>query len=407
MSAAPSQPSTFAEEREAPLSGKVERGTASADEAPGAGVGPTPATARSVSSAALEFLAVGGATLLLYPLSYGLRALLGLDAAELAVGFTMFHAAHLINDPHFAVTYLLFYEDARGRAFGASFGRAQRLRWLAVGIVIPLVMIAWALGALATRSAPMLAALVQLMFFLVGWHYVKQGFGVLTILAARRGTSLSVGTRRALLAHAYAGWAYAWASPADLGTEVEEKGVVYRTLAHGPTLERVTFAIFVFTLAPVVVLLVRTWRREGRFPLAVPLLAFLVSIWAWSVYSSVDPLVRYMVPALHSVQYLYMVWLLKRNRAAEREGPPWFESRVASRLGLFASATLVLGFVLFHGLPSALDDLLTPRSSRFTDLGPTPWFAAIYAFVNLHHYFMDAVLWRRENPLTRYLRADP
>jgi hypothetical protein len=26
--------------------------------------------------------------------------------------------------------------------------------------------------------------------------------------------------------------------------------------------------------------------------------------------------------------------------------------------------------------------------------------------VNIHHYFMDTVLWRRENPLTRYLRVD-
>src|SRR6187551_3153180 len=35
----------------------------------------------------LEFLAVGGATLLLYPLLWLLRAVVGLDAAELAVGF--------------------------------------------------------------------------------------------------------------------------------------------------------------------------------------------------------------------------------------------------------------------------------------------------------------------------------
>jgi hypothetical protein len=38
-------------------------------------------------------------------------------------------------------------------------------------------------------------------------------------------------------------------------------------------------------------------------------------------------------------------------------------------------------------------------------MGATPYFAALYTFVNLHHYFMDHVIWRRDNPLTRYLRA--
>ena len=32
-----------------------------------------------------------------------------LDVAELAVGFTFFHLAFIVNDPHFSVSYLLFY----------------------------------------------------------------------------------------------------------------------------------------------------------------------------------------------------------------------------------------------------------------------------------------------------------
>ena len=55
---------------------------------------------------------------------------------------------------------------------------------------------------------------------------------------------------------------------------------------------------------------------------------------------------------------------------------------------------------------AASDGFVRPRD-RDSALGPTPFFAAIYAFVNLHHYFMDNVIWRRENPLTRYLQAAP
>ena len=91
------------------------------------GAPPLPAE-RSETPRFVEFLLVGGATLFLFPLAWLAERSLGLDAAELAVGFTTFHAAHLINDPHFSVTYLLFYRDARARALGAAFEPAQRVK---------------------------------------------------------------------------------------------------------------------------------------------------------------------------------------------------------------------------------------------------------------------------------------
>lgn len=361
--------------------------------------------ARSWRGRALEFLVVGGVTPILYPLSWLLRATLDLDSAELAVGFTMFYAAYVINDPHFAVTYLLFYKDARARAFGGAFEPGQRARYLVAGLLVPLLLFAWAVTALATKSALLLGLQFQLMFLLVGWHYVKQGFGLLSVLAARRGVRFTPHERVAVLAHCFAGWAYAWASPADPGREVEAKGLVYMTIAHPPGLELLTGVVFVASIVPLVYTLVQKWRREGALPLFTPLTAFLCSIWAWSIYSSVDPLVRYIVPALHSLQYLYIVWLLQRNHAHEREGPPWFESSSATRVALLAASALGLGWLLFHGAPEALDGLLVAPKGELP-LGPTPYFAALYAFVNIHHYFMDTVIWRRDNPLTRYLHSE-
>jgi hypothetical protein len=354
-------------------------------------------------AATLEFLVVGGATPLLFAASWLLRRTIGIDAADLAVGFLFFYGAHFINDPHFSVTYLLFYRNARARAFGDEFAPVQRARYVAAGIVVPAVLVAWAAAGLATRSAYALGLLIQLMFLLVGWHYVKQGFGVLTVLAARRGVRFLPRERTAILAHCYAGWAYAWANPYDPGKEVEEKGVVYRTIAHPGGLEELALIVLLASTAWLVWTLARKWRREGRLPILTPLTALLCSIWPWSIYSSLDPLVVYAVPALHSVQYLYFVWLLRRNEAREFEGPPTFGRPARERVGLLAIAALALGWLLFHGAPSALDEILVPRHARSTDLGPTPYFAALFAVVNIHHYFMDYVIWRRDNPKTRYL----
>jgi hypothetical protein len=359
---------------------------------------------RSVPGRFTEFLLVGGLTPVLFAVAWILRRTLGLDSSEFAVGFTMFYAAHAINDPHFAVTYVLFYKDIGRKIFGEGQSPRQRARYIAAGVAAPLALAGWAVAAIAVRSAFSLALMIQLMFLLVGWHYVKQGFGVMTVLAARRGVRFSSGERLAILAHCLAGWAYAWASPADAGTEVEEKGVVYTTIAHSVGLERVTHVVFLATVLPLVWVLARKWRREGRLPLFTPLLALLCSVWSWSIYSSIDPLVVYAIPALHSVQYLYIVWLMKKNEAREREGPPWFETSASVRLGMLAVSALALGWLFFHGAPTVLDDWFRPPRGAPLPLGPTPYFAALVSIVNLHHYFMDAVIWRKDNPLTRYLQ---
>ncbi len=270
--------------------------------------------------------------------------------------------------------------------------------------MVPLALATWAIAGLALKSAVLLGAMIQLMFLLVGWHYIKQGFGVMLALAARRGVTFLRGERTVILVHCLLAWAYTFAVHAHPGRESEEKGLVFTFVALPAALLPVTRAAFAASLIPLGIVLAQKWRREGRLPLVTPFTALLCSIWAWSIFSGADPLVRYAVPALHSVQYLYFVWLLKRNEAREREGAPWFEASARSRVGLLAASALGLGWVLFHGAPSLLDDALVPPRARWTDLGPTPYFAALYTFVNIHHYFMDNVVWRRENPRVRYLR---
>jgi hypothetical protein len=252
--------------------------------------------------------------------------------------------------------------------------------------------------------------MVQLMYLLVGWHYVKQGFGVLTVLCARRGIGLTVWERRASLFHAFAGWAYAWANPSMPAGEFEEKGVVYRQLAHPRWFELIALGVLgasVVLLAGVLLRGIMTKRR--RLPFA-PLAGFLVTIWSWTIYSGADPVFRYLVPALHSVQYFYFVWLMRRNEARAHEGPPTFGRPVAVRLGTLLLSALGLGFLLFRAVPTFLDDAFVPRAHGrplHEAMGNTPYFAAFFVIVNVHHYFMDHVIWRRENADTKYLRDAP
>jgi hypothetical protein len=355
----------------------------------------------------IEFLVVGGATPLCFLLSWLLRQTVGLDAADLAVGFTMFHAAFIVNDPHFAVTYLLFYEDFKGRALGDAFPRALRARYLATALAVPALLAAWALHAIATDAAEQLGLMIELMFLLVGWHYVKQGFGVMIVLASRRSVHFTPTERRVILAHCFAGWAYSWANPHQLARLQQEKGLIYLSIERPHLLELIALVALAATTVALLATLWLKYRRERRWPLITPLTALLCSIWFWLVFSGADPLVRYMTPALHSLQYLYFVFLLKRNEAADRTQEPHFEPPPRERLAILAFLALGLGFLLFHAAPELLDLLLAspPGIGLGVSLGPTPYFAALYAIVNIHHYFMDNVIWRRDNPRTRYLTA--
>jgi hypothetical protein len=283
----------------------------------------------------------------------------------------------------------------------------QRARYIVAGLLVPLALGAWAAGALATGSATAMGFMIELMFFLVGWHYVKQGFGILTVLSARRGFLFNSPERKVVLAHCFAGWAYAWANPSGPGREVEEKGVVYSSLPHPPALELITGIAFGLSTLALVWVLARKWRNDRRLPPLFPLAGFLITVWLWTVYSSLDRLMVYLIPALHSIQYLYFVWLLKRNEARAAEGPPLFGKPARLRLGILAASAIGLGWFLFRGAPAFLDGRLVLTSSAGEvagGLGDTPYFAAIFVFVNIHHYFMDHVIWRRENPDTRYLR---
>jgi hypothetical protein len=77
---------------------------------------------------------------------------------------------------------------------------------------------------------------------------------------------------------------------------------------------------------------------------------------------------------------------------------------VSAALALTFFCAALLGWVFFRGAPPLLDALWSnPR--ELGDIGPTPFLAALTTFVNLHHYFMDSVIWRRENPETALLIA--
>ena len=73
-------------------------------------------------------------------------------------------------------------------------------------------------------------------------------------------------------------------------------------------------------------------------------------------------------------------------------------NNLIGRLILFTLSGVILGFAGFWGLPIMLNATIPYDDAVF---GSTLFLFVGWIFINVHHYFLDTVMWRRENPDTR------
>src|SRR5262249_20130175 len=97
----------------------------------------------------------------------------------------------LINQPHFAHSYQIFYRNFRDKAFGTMFPPKLRARYVFAGVVVPLALVVFFAVAVMTDNPRLLGFGANIMFFTVGWHYVKQGYGILIVDSAQKRIPMS------------------------------------------------------------------------------------------------------------------------------------------------------------------------------------------------------------------------
>jgi hypothetical protein len=131
----------------------------------------------------------------------------------------------------------------------------------------------------------------------------------------------------------------------------------------------------------------RANRRLVPLLVAVP----LVAMFAWWVPAAYNPTFYVLIPLFHSLQYLPFAAKVERGRTAVRY--PEHRSR-RRRLIIVAATIAVVGWFAFEVGPNLADS--ASGSSRRVGLA---FFAAmIPVFINIHHYFIDHVIWRAGEP---------
>lgn len=82
-----------------------------------------------------------------------------------------------VNSPHFLISYLIFYRENR-----SNFKLFNN--FLIVGVYIPLILLILILFGLYSLQKFYFNFLMLTMFFLVGWHYIKQAYGCFIVYSA-------------------------------------------------------------------------------------------------------------------------------------------------------------------------------------------------------------------------------
>lgn len=342
-----------------------------------------------------DFLLAGGMALAVY--------LAILAFPDFYTGFDLWHLAwylaFLANFPHFMISYQIFYRYHRSRI-------TTDKRFFMVGVVVPVILAAFSLAAVITWNGLFVRILIHAMFFLVGWHYIKQCFGCFILTSSNSGTYYRKTEIRVFKAALYLLWACSYvqvfhANESDFLFFLPEsapfnfQGVKYGYYSIPGWIGQASIGLAITGFAICCGLMVRrAWLKE-KLPDHVAIMGFMTAyLWLAPVFH--DPKYIYLIPLFHSLQYLmfcsvYMHNKIKRNTATE-QNRYWIEQ--ARWWGL----ALLFGAFFLEWLPSVLDNLISydPQST-----GARLFYVLFTLFINVHHYFIDSVIWKGDNQEVR------
>jgi hypothetical protein len=318
-----------------------------------------------------------------------------------------------LNYPHFAHSYQIFYRSFGRKAFGRDYHPVLRARHIVAGVVVPAALVLFFVVSVSSDDARLLGYGANLMFLLVGWHYVKQGYGILMVDAVFKRQFFQNADKLVFRLNGYAIWFLAWLSGNTAVSRHEFLTLQYYTFEAPAIALNLMGVLAAVTGVATVWILVRRWQANGRSLPYNGVCAYVASLYFWRLFFfwEIDPIWLLVVPALHSLQYLAVVWRYQigyeKDRLGANEPLRWGLPRSLGgkkyqlNMALFVLLGVILGALGFWAIPIFLQVAVAYDADIF---GASMFMFMFFIFINVHHYFLDNVMWRRENPdVRRYL----
>lgn len=337
-------------------------------------------------STPIDMLAIGGISILHYFIFLWFRPAISQLAApfeqllgvSLSAGAVAAYLTWIINHPHFAATSARLYRS-----------KATIMQFPVTALVVPVVILGFTLLALID---PKLVApwFIKLFLFWSSYHFSAQTLGISLLYARRAGLVIDGLARRCLSIFIFSSFLAPMlrAESYIIGTTYYD--VTLPTFGLDPMVWPLFKTVLIISGISAFVLLLRAaWVQEKRVPLLVLLPA--ATQFVWFIPGAALPGFVEFVPAYHSLQYLFIAWLMQlKEKQDENHIAP--TGRYVSRESLrWLSLNIAGGIFLFW---------LLPKSGQALGLAATAtqtW-GIVIAAVQIHHFFVDGVIWKLKNP---------
>lgn len=292
---------------------------------------------------------------------------------------TAFALSFVANYPHFSATVYRLYQNP---------GNIREFPVTAIGL--PLLLIGVVFAGL---WQPRLIAPYILLLYLVWspYHYSGQTIGLTMVYARRAGFHIGQRQRLALSTFVFSAFVCGVirAQQAASGGIIQLSGLSVPALTLPPWLYAGAEAMMA-TGALVFGSFVLAWCIEHKRLLPPIVLLPAVTHFIWFVPGAGVKSFVLIIPAFHSFQYLLIALVMQLHRRTGAVAP-MDRRRLAAEALRWALHNVLGGILLFIGLPVALIALHVPTALAF---------GLIVAVVNIHHFFVDGVIWKLRDSST-------
>jgi hypothetical protein len=252
-------------------------------------------------------------------------------------------------------------------------------------------------GTLSTLGSELLGFAVWLMFLTVGWHYSKQAFGCVLVYSKYDEYPISKSQRQLLKWSVFSVAFFNFIYFAVIGWNEGTPGHLYYfnmpitpLFVPSAVLWVAGASVIASGLAVLYFIGVVNYRKTKKLPsinTVIPWVAF--HCW-WIPVIRVPEFYLISVPFFHSLQYLPFAYRMEKPKIPKgRLGDFKLSVRIA--------ALLLVGYLAFSLVPVTLDSIFK------TEWTQTQLFfvIAFVVFINVHHFFIDSVVWRFEHAEVR------
>ncbi len=324
-------------------------------------------------SGPVDFLAIGGLAILAYLV---LGAMQLLEVTWLSWTYFVIASQLLFNYPHFfATSYRLYHSRENIRQYPMT------------AIVVPIVLLS---GAVASLGWPTLVAplYIKLFLFWSPYHYAAQSVGISLLYARRAGFIISGLERWALSSFILSTFLVITTRENVVAKDQSFWGLTYPSFHLPAWTADLALGWMALCGALLAVLIVR-WSVRNRRLLPLIVLVPAIAQFCWFVVGSSVAMFYSFIPFFHGLQYMFIAWATQLKEKKDEQNIAPSRRFVLRESVRWTIIVLVGGLALFEGLP---------RLVEWIGFGYAISLAAVVSAVNLHHFFVDGVIWKLRNP---------